>query len=144
MKIGKKFLKMVPLYKMFAQNLPGVTFTQQDLEEAYRVETHGSKAKNGPSGYHTNGYIWGKQYLNLQVTSWKEDIRDCYVHMWEIYEDPKFIPFTGWLDNIFRDVRINHHKERHGIHISKEYDKEYIISKILRRFYEEVYPNDPR
>lgn len=98
-RLGKNFLKMLPVYAYFAPE--ECTFTEEDAIEAYRIETYGIKPRP-PVFKSKNGYYWGKQRLNLQVTSWMEDMEKGYIFFWELYEDmPEELHW--WLDSVFKD-----------------------------------------
>ena len=55
-------------------------------------ESHGTKVEAN------NGFKVGKQYLNVQVSAWREDLRDGLLTKGELYADPAFPKW--WLDAV--------------------------------------------
>ena len=87
MKLGKKFKKMIPLYEMFAKEFASadIDFSDKAKEAMYLYETYGEGFVD-----ERNGYFLGKKILNLQVTSWKEDMKNGLLYFEELYNDPNY------------------------------------------------------
>ncbi len=96
-KLGKKFQKMIPLYEMFAKEFASnnIDFSDKAKEDMYRYETYGEGFVD-----ERNGYFLGKKILNLQVTSWKEDMRNGLLYFFELYEDKKYPHW--WLNSVLK------------------------------------------
>ena len=62
----------------------------------FNHETYGTEI----SDRKRNGYYVGKQWLNVHIEMWKEDIEKGYLHKQELYDDPLFP--NWWLDSIFK------------------------------------------
>ena len=86
---------MSELYKFFARNMGTLDFSDEALLNLYNAESYGVALTP------KNGFAVGKQYLNLHVTMWKEDIAAGLLWKFELYKDPLFEPFHWWLDSIF-------------------------------------------
>ena len=61
----------------------------------YNSESYGTRVSSN------NGYLLGKKWMNVAVAQWKEDIADCQLFKFELYNDLKYPHW--WLDNIFKD-----------------------------------------
>lgn len=70
-------------------------YSDNAMIEAYNVETFGLKEFSA-----INAFIYGKQQLNLHVTSWKEDMNKGTLFMVELYYGNENIPHW-WLNSIF-------------------------------------------
>lgn len=97
MKLGKKFQKMIPLYEMFAKEFSSDTidFSDKAKEDMYRYETCGEGFVD-----ERNGYFLGKKILNLQVTSWKEDMKNGLLYFKELYDNPNYPKW--WLNSVLK------------------------------------------
>jgi len=92
--LSNKFLRMSELYKMFSKDWePCLDFSDEALIELYNYESYGGKLPKN-----NNGFMHGKKMLNLNVTSWKEDIEAGLLFKFELYEDPNFPHW--WLDRV--------------------------------------------
>jgi hypothetical protein len=88
---------MSELYKVFAAGWSdSLDFSDEALLSLYNHESYGVALTP------QNGFAVGKQYLNLQVTMWREDIRRGWIFKHELYEDPKFPHW--WLDSALGGV----------------------------------------
>ena len=48
-----------------------------------------------------NGFQLGKQWMDVNVAMWKEDLRDGTLFRHELYEDPNYPHW--WLDQVLRN-----------------------------------------
>jgi hypothetical protein len=88
---------MSQLYRVFANDWVHVLdFSDEALLSLYNHESYGTSLTP------KNGFAVGKQYLNVHVTMWKEDIRAGILFKHELYEDPNF-PHE-WLNSILKDL----------------------------------------
>ena len=95
--VSKKFRRMAELYRHFAANMSSkLDFSEEAELSLYNHESYGRPLT--PS----NGFAVGKQYLNLQVTMWREDLRRGWLFKHELYEDPTFPHW--WLDSVLKGV----------------------------------------
>lgn len=83
---------MAELYRLFAPVSDKLDFSDQALIDLYNFESYGGTLHPG------NGFAFGKQYLNLQVTMWKEDLAAGLIFKWELYEDDRYPKW--WLDRV--------------------------------------------
>jgi hypothetical protein len=97
--VSKKFRRMAELYAHFGKPMaPSLDFSDDAMLSLYNHESYGTALS------HNNGYAVGKQYLNLQVTSWREAIRQGVIAKFELYEDPAFADWHWWLDSVLKDL----------------------------------------
>jgi hypothetical protein len=87
---------MSELYKLFAPDSQQLDFSDEALLNLYNHESYGVALSPG------NGFAFGKQYLNLQVTMWREDLRRGWIFKHELYEDERFPHW--WLDSALKGV----------------------------------------
>lgn len=86
---------MSEIYQIFAQDWKDcLDFSDEMMLELYYSESYGAEVSDN------NGFYVGKRYLNLQVTSWREDIAKGYLFKFELYEDGKYPHW--WLDRVLR------------------------------------------
>ncbi len=88
---------MSELYRHFA--LPWqhiLDFSDDALLSLYNHESYGTSLSQN------NGFAKGKQMLNLQVTAWKEMLREGTLAKFELYEDPNYPHW--WLDSCLKDT----------------------------------------
>ena len=98
MKISKKWRKMSEYYKHFALDSVDYDWSEDAAKKAYILESQGQ-------GIHDNlnGYMSGKQWMDVTVSQWKEDILGFNLHIQELREDypdwflKKVLP-NGWID----------------------------------------------
>lgn len=100
---------LAALYRRFAGDDPSLDFSTEAAERCYQHETFGTG--DNPYGVFAqgrmNGYAIGKQWLNLQITSWQRDIRAGLLSKWELRSDPT-LPHP-WIDNLIRKWPSGHH-----------------------------------
>jgi hypothetical protein len=86
---------MSELYRFFASGKSSkLDFSDEALLSLYNHESYGTPLSE------QNGFAVGKQYLNLQVTMWREDLRRGWLFKSELYEDPN-LPHW-WLDSVLQ------------------------------------------
>lgn len=90
--VSKKFKRMAELYRFFGSDKGVLDFSDEALLNLYNVESYGGQLLP------KNGFAVGKQYLNLQVTMWREDLRRGWLFKHELYEDERFPHW--WLDSV--------------------------------------------
>lgn len=91
---------MSELYKHFACNMSStLDFSDEALVSMYNYESYGTSLSAN------NGFAYGKQYLNLQVTSWREDLRRGWIFKHELYADEAYPHW--WLDSVLENVYTN-------------------------------------
>lgn len=90
---------MSELYRMFAEPWAHILdFSDNALLSLYNHESYGESLSP------KNGYATGKQYLNLQVTAWKEMIYEGTLARFELYQDPKYKDYHWWLDSALKNT----------------------------------------
>jgi len=103
-KISKKWKRMSEIYKLFAKDLPCVSFTNKDAEEVYLWESIGRGVFKGgvfPERRNNgtyNGYMFGKIWRDWHVTEWKSDIAKGLLFAQELYDCNRYPKW--WLDKI--------------------------------------------
>lgn len=93
MKVSKKYMKMIEVYKLFTTEWPDLDWGRECLEEMYLFESRGVKFHNPD-----NGYFVGKQYMDVHITMWRQDLKDGILIKRELYEDGRFPKW--WLDKV--------------------------------------------
>jgi hypothetical protein len=83
---------MSELYLLFGSDKGSLDFSDEALLSLYNHESYGTSLSP------KNGFAVGKQYLNLQVTMWREDLRRGWLFKHELYEDQRFPEW--WLDSV--------------------------------------------
>lgn len=95
--VSNKFKRMSELYRYFAVSMSSkLDFSDVALLSLYNHESYGTSLSPN------NGFAVGKQYLNLQVTMWREDLRRGWLAKHELHEDPIFPHW--WLDSVLKGV----------------------------------------
>lgn len=95
--ISKKAKRMSEIYRHFAKSWSeSLDFSDEAMLSLYNHESYGLPLSPN------NGFAVGKQYLNLQVTMWREDIRRGWLAKFELYEDPAYPHW--WLNSVLKDV----------------------------------------
>jgi len=95
-KVSKKFRKMCDVYKHFSKDWKSMCdYSEESMLELFISESYGD-VKCEPN----NGYYIGKQYLNVSVAMWKEDIPKGLLFIKELYQDPDLPDW--WLDKVFK------------------------------------------
>lgn len=85
---------MSELYRTFAEEWSHkLDFSDEALLSLYNHESYGTPLSAN------NGFAVGKQYLNLQVTMWREDLEAGLIFKWELYDEPDRFPHW-WLDSV--------------------------------------------
>jgi len=85
---------MCEVYRYFSRHWEHVLdFSDESLVELFNHESYGTPCSP------KNGFLVGKQHLNVNVAMWKEDIIKGVLFKQELY-DGEFP--TWWLDSIFR------------------------------------------
>lgn len=88
---------MSELYKHFASPWQEVLdFSDDALISLYNHESYGTNLSPN------NGFAKGKQMLNLQVTAWKEMLREGTLAKFELYADEAYPHW--WLDSCLKDT----------------------------------------
>jgi hypothetical protein len=88
---------MSEVYKIFSRQWEHILdYSEESLVEMFNYETHGTEITNRQR----NGYYVGKQWLNVHIEMWKEDIEKGYLRRQELYDDPLFPDW--WLDSVFK------------------------------------------
>ncbi len=90
-----KFIRMSELYRHFAKGWDGLDFSEKSLVEMFNSESYGT-----PVDQKKNGFYVGKQWLNVSVAMWLEDIAKGHLPKYELYSDPN-LPHW-WLDGILK------------------------------------------
>ena len=95
--VSTRYRRMADVYRVFAAAWGHMLdFSDEAMAEMQAHESRGAPVSD------LNGYAVGKKYLNLHVTTWKQDIRDGLLFEHELYADPKFP--NWWLDSVFGGV----------------------------------------
>lgn len=99
-KVSPRFEKMSKLYVHFSKDFKDfLDYSEKNKLDLFLSESYGDVQCN-----QNNGYMWGKKWLNVNVTMWKEDIEKGLLTKYELFCDPS-LP-NEWLHQIF-----NHSKE---------------------------------
>lgn len=83
---------MSELYSLFASEMGDLDFSDEALLSLYNHESYGTQLSP------RNGFAVGKQYLNVQVTMWREDLRRGWIFKHELYSDERAF-HIGFLDS---------------------------------------------
>ena len=95
MKMSKKFVRMCDVYKIFAEGWKNhLDFSDDAALAMYCYETHGV-AINEP---YKNAYFVGKQWMDVNIKMWREDIQTGILTKHELYSDNTFPRW--WLEKI--------------------------------------------
>lgn len=93
MTVSRKYRRMAAVYRVFSRHWEHVLdFSDAALQEMHDHESRGASVRS------ENGYAVGKKYLNLTVTTWKQDIASGLLFRHELYADPLFPHW--WLDRV--------------------------------------------
>ena len=103
-KPSKKWIKKSLLYKRAARDYNNLDFSNEAAMEMFKFESTG----NGDisiEGFNTidkkcNGYAVGKKWLDVNISNWKEAIKDGWLRIDDLVTDgwPK-----DWLIKILKD-----------------------------------------
>ena len=87
---------MCDVYKHFSKDWKNhCDYSDESMLELYISESYGDVICKD-----NNGYYIGKQYLNVSVAMWFEDIPKGILFKKELYQDPN-LPHW-WLDKVFK------------------------------------------
>ena len=90
---------MSEIYKIFSRDWDHIMdYSEESLVEMFNYETYGTEIKDKKR----NGYYVGKQWLNVHIEMWKEDMQKGYLLVEELYIDPLFPHW--WLDRVFKNI----------------------------------------
>jgi hypothetical protein len=88
---------MSKLYLHFAEPWKHLLdFSDEALLSLYNYESYGTELSP------KNGFLLGKQRLNLQVTAWQEMLREGTLAKFELYEDENYPHW--WLDAVLKNT----------------------------------------
>ncbi len=88
---------MVEVYRIFSRQWDHMLdYSEDSLLEMYEYESFGTPIKD----HQRNGYFIGKQWMDVNVSMWKEDIQKGILFRCELYNDPTFPHW--WLDKVLR------------------------------------------
>lgn len=87
---------MSELYLHFGSEMGTLDFSDEALLSLYNHESYGTSLSP------KNGFAVGKQYLNVHVAMYKEDIAIGTLFKFELYE--WFPDWHWWLDSWLKDV----------------------------------------
>ena len=92
---------MAEIYRKFGECMSSkLNFDGDALLSLYNHESYGTPLSPN------NGYAIGKQYLNVQVTMWREDITSGLLFKHELYADES-LPHW-WLDSVLKNTFDNY------------------------------------
>ena len=92
---------MAELYRHFGKPWEHILdFSDEALIELYNHESYGTELSA------KNGFATGKQFLNVQVTMWREDLNAGMLFKCELYSDPAYPHW--WLDSVTKDCWPRH------------------------------------
>lgn len=94
--VSKKFLETAEMYKYFCKNYSEMDLSDEAMLAAYNKETYGvPKMQDLPLN---NGFRYGKQFLDVTLAMWSEDILIGNLRPLELidglYEEP--IPLLAY------------------------------------------------
>ena len=69
-------------------------YSYESLVDMFNYESYGTPITNP----RRNGYFVGKQWMDVHVKMWREDIEKGYLTRQELYNDPTFPHW--WLDKV--------------------------------------------
>lgn len=75
-------------------------FDDEALLSLYNHESYGLELTP------KNGFAHGKKMLNLQVTAWKEMLREGTLAKFELYDDPAYPQW--WLDSCLENTYVGY------------------------------------
>ena len=105
-KITDKWRKKAEVYKLFLLSDP----SKYDLSEdaAQQMFDYESSGKGNLVidcfESNSNGFAQGKKWMNVTLSSWREDIVNGLLFKFELYADPKFTNVHWWLDEVLKDL----------------------------------------
>lgn len=100
-------MRRAALYRVMADDEPGLDFSDAAAEEMFVWESTGKGALGkglfGGEGPF-NGYAVGKRYLDVMLALWKEDIRGGLLFPSELYKDPDLAPHREFIEKQLQGV----------------------------------------
>jgi hypothetical protein len=88
---------MCEIYKIFSKDWEHICdYSEECMRELNLYESHGM----GQCKWN-NGYFIGKQYMDVTLKMWKQDIKEGLLFKWELYEGDKYPKW--WLDKVLRN-----------------------------------------
>ncbi len=84
---------MAEIYKIFSKDFSELVYDDNALEEMFLYESRGIRINNP-----RNGYLAGKQWMDVNIAMWKEDIHTSLLTKEELYLDETFPHW--WLDKV--------------------------------------------
>ena len=108
-KITDKWRKKAELYKIFSlcvdKDESGESFSEEHAQEMFDWESTGKGHIEIDCFSSTNnGYASGQKWMNVTLSSWREDIVNGLLFKFELYADPKFTNVHWWLDEVLKDL----------------------------------------
>jgi len=99
-KLGKSFMKMIPIYQIFLdialKTCPNLDCSEEAMMEQYEWETYGKRPVVSRKHGYDNGWTVAKQRVDIHITQWNEDIGLGLLHREELEgEFPNW-----WLDKV--------------------------------------------
>ena len=86
---------MSEIYRQFSKTWEHVLdFSDNALIEMFNYESSGSQITNPGK----NGFYVGKQWMDVNIKMWREDIAQGFLLRKELYEDPAYPRW--WLDKV--------------------------------------------
>jgi hypothetical protein len=99
LKISPKWRKMSEIYRYFSREWAHLcVYDEQAALDMYCFETFGTPL---PAAAKLNGFALGKQWMDVAVAMWKEDLKAGLLFRSELYSDPAFPHW--WLDRVLRE-----------------------------------------
>ena len=94
-RVSKNYLRMSEVYRIFSSPWKQILdFSDEALVDMYQYETHGVSIRN----QNKNGFYVGKQWMDVNIKMWREDIQAGILTKHELYSDNTFPRW--WLEKI--------------------------------------------
>lgn len=94
-KVSKNFIKMSKVYRIFANYWENILdFSDDSLLQMYKYETFGEHIGD----CNRNGFYVGKQWMDVNIKMWREDIQTGILTKHELYSDGSFPEW--WLKKV--------------------------------------------
>lgn len=88
----KKWLKQCESYKYFSKDWESCcSYTEEDQRICFLQESQGyvyPYTKRNEDGKY-NGYLVGKHWMDVNLSMWREDMKDGMLYQFELIEDPE-------------------------------------------------------
>jgi hypothetical protein len=92
---SKNYLRMSEVYRIFSSPWKQILdFSDEALVDMYQYETHGVSIRD----QNKNGFYVGKQWMDVNIKMWREDIQTGILTKHELYSDNTFPRW--WLEKI--------------------------------------------